>query len=138
MHIMIEDLQGNSASVNPEALIRLRPSYGQHEPSNANFVDFATGGIFSREQLNELVEKFSHHLPLAMLHSPVGTPVFLNVNAIAAIVNPDPTRHHENAHAVAIVKPAYINPLNPGRKEQQLSEDVTKASAVLRNTKVRV
>jgi hypothetical protein len=136
MYLTIEDLQGNPASINTDSMIRLRPSYGQHEPSNTTFVDFSTGGVFSREELGALVDKFAEYLALAKLESPIGTPVFLSVDAVAAITAPDRFRHHENTRSVAKFKPAFINPLNPGRSEQQLRQDVAEASAILQGAQV--
>lgn len=126
------NVAGNqTSSVDSRCIIRIRPSFGDYEPTNTVFIDYVSGVVYSIENIEAIREKFSPHVRLAGLHSPIGTRVFLNADGIAAIKPPHPDLHHDRARSIAIFRHEFINPTNPSRGQQQMHETQEQAMVAL-------
>lgn len=136
MFIDVKLLNGDTASVDPSAVIRIRPAHGMDETPGTVFIDYVSAGVFTVESLADIQQKFGRHIRLASLHSPIGSTVLLNADGIASVVPADKTLHHPDAHSVAVFKAEFINPKKKAVAQQQLSDRLDKARKSLEAAKL--
>jgi hypothetical protein len=124
----LTDYHGNPTKIVAEQVIRFRPALSNlSDPPGCTLVDYGTGGIFAEGNIQSVAALFAGVIRLAGLHAPDGTQIFVNADAIAAVVNDDAYA----GRSVAVVKPAFANPRNPVRNRFGLLEDVHAAEAAL-------
>ena len=75
MFVSVTDYRGNPAQVDPTRVIKIRQSLPD-DPRNTVLIDFASGGLFAREDIRTIVRLFGSHIRLANLHAPDGTAIF--------------------------------------------------------------
>ncbi|MER8622887.1 hypothetical protein [Mesorhizobium sp. M1143] len=135
MLINLTDHNGNPASVDPTAVIKIRSALLAEEPKGTVFVDYATNGLFARGTFAAICALFAPHIRLAMLHLPTGAPVALNADGISA-VQVSPIVGGKPAYpgkSVAVVDQAHWNNRVEARNMIALKETVAEATAVISN-----
>lgn len=129
MYVDVTDYHGQSVKVDPQRVIKLRPSEVAGDPAGCTLIDFASGGVFAQGGLNSIGNIFAPYIPLASLHAPDGSPVLLNADGIAAILGPDP--QYAASGSTAVVATGFENQRVPARNRIPLAETVADAQAAL-------
>jgi hypothetical protein len=120
MLVQVTDHDGNNVAIDPQRIIKIRQSGVADEPKNAVFIDYATGGVFAKATVADIVKLFGAYIRLAALHAPDGTPIFLNIKGIAGVT----VDHAYAGNCVAVVTEDFQNPHVSARNKIALNETV--------------
>ncbi|MDR6954899.1 hypothetical protein J2X65_004275 [Ancylobacter sp. 3268] len=128
MLVDLTDYHGNPASIQAGALLKLRPALKNlHDPDGCTLVDWGKGGIFALGNIQAIAGLFAPYVRLAGFHAPDGTPIYVNADAIEALM----VDSAYDGRCVAVVGERWTNPRVPGRNRIALLEDVEAAKAIL-------
>ena len=132
MFIKITDYHGYSVSLNPTKLLKLRPALASlGDPDGCTLIDWGTGGVFALGNVQATAGLFAPYVRLAGLHDPSGGQIYLNADAIDAVL----VDHAYLGACVAVVAEAFSNPRVPTRNRIPLLESVDIATAALDHAK---
>jgi hypothetical protein len=132
MFIKLTDYHGNSVSLDPRKLLKLRPALANlGDPDGCTLVDWGIGGIFALGNVQMIAGVFAPYVRLAGLHDPSGGQIYLNAGAIDAVL----VDHAYAGACVAVVAEAFSNPRVPTRNRIPLLESVDVATAALDRAK---
>lgn len=123
MFVKVMDNHGSPAAVESTTVIKIRPAGIADEPKDTVFIDYASGGVFAKDTVADIIRLFGAQIRLAALHAPDGTPIFLNADGIAAVE----TDRAYDGKSVAVVKTQFGNIRAPARDKIALAETVVQA-----------
>ena len=129
MFVDVVDHNGQCLKIDARRVLRMRPAVLAGEPHGCTFIDYVSGGVFARGDLAQTQRLFVRYVRLAALHTPNMAPLLINVDAIAALMGPDPDYVQANSIAVAAV--GFENQNDPARNRIPLMETVTEAQLAL-------
>jgi hypothetical protein len=98
--IEFELLDGSKKTIQHHSLLRIRPTVFNFEPENAVMIQYDGRQNFSREPLEDLVERFHPHAPMARLTMLNGDPVWVSVNRVLDVSPPNSVIHNPRANAI--------------------------------------
>jgi hypothetical protein len=128
MFVDVTDYHGNPHSIDPLRVIKIRPAaIAGDDPEHAVLIDYVSNGVFAVGTLNGIVKLFAPYIPLAALHAPDGTPIYVNAEGISA-VGRDPAYA---GNSVAIVAQNFENQRVPARNKIALRENERETKAAL-------
>ena len=100
MFIAFELLDGSQKTIPHYSLLRIRPTVFNYEPDNAVMIQFDNRQNFSREPLDDLVERFHRQAPMARLTMLNGAPVWVSVHRVLDVNPPNTVIHNPRAKAI--------------------------------------
>lgn len=127
MLVNVIDYRGNPTAVEATTVIKIRQAGIADEPKDTVFIDYASGGVFAKDIVANIVQLFGAQIRLAALHAPNSTPIYLNADGIAAVE----TDSAYDGNSVAVVKTQFGNIRVPARNRIALAETVSQAVAAL-------
>jgi hypothetical protein len=127
MFVSLVDYNGHPASVDANKLVKLRPALSNlGDPEGCTLVDYGSGGLFALGDAKTIRSLFEPHVPLASLHAPDGTPIYINAYSIAGVQ----VDAQYAGKSVAVVAAGYENQNVPSRNKIGLRETVEEATAI--------
>lgn len=98
--IQFQDLAGGNAAFNSNAFVRIRPSHGETEPTDAVMIRTDRKRLFASDDIEDLVHKIGNASDLVKLTTPNGLNVWLSSERVEIVVAAAPNLHHPEANAV--------------------------------------
>ena len=130
--IHYSDLAGETAAFNSDNFIRLRPTHGDSEPTEAVTIRTDKKRFHSKSSPDELVTQLSAVTDMVQLTTPVGIPVWIAKDRLIDVVPTSANLHHPEAKSVLTLH-VKNEPTNGPPIDQQVRETVEEVEDAFNN-----